>query len=121
MKVHQVRFHTVACSCNNTPTSHLIWFGKTFSMSRNDSTTDDIVALVIDDNPSSLEARTSLLQDNGFRVIGTESFDLALRAFHKTSVDIIVTDINLNTDQPRDKGGINFARRIRSLNQKRFQ
>ena len=90
-------------------------------MSRNDSTTDDIVALVIDDNPSSLEARTSLLQDNGFRVIGTESFDLALRAFHKTWVDIIVTDINLNTDQPRDKGGINFARRIRSLNQKRFQ
>src|ERR1700733_4219519 len=87
-------------------------------MRTKDKVGDEIVALVIDDRKSSLETRTRLLEAHGFEVIGTDSIETAIREFKTKSLDIVVTDICLDPDEPREKGGIEIARRIRELNKK---
>ncbi|HKV91674.1 MAG TPA: response regulator [Candidatus Angelobacter sp.] len=87
-------------------------------MSKRDENADQIVALVVDDSAASLKTRTQLLQASGFTVFGATTFDTALRAVDEEPVDIIVTDINLDPKQPTDKSGIDFARRVRHLNQR---
>jgi CheY-like chemotaxis protein len=82
-------------------------------MRRKHRTSTKVVALVIDDRPSSLESRMKLLEANGFEVVGAKSVAEAVQEFETTLVDIVVTDINLDPNKPREKGGIEFARRVR--------
>src|SRR5436189_164111 len=72
------------------------------------------VVLVVEDDPSSLQTRVDLLQSHDFVVFTATNEASAIRQVHSVpSVDLIITDINLNPKSDADKGGLSLARRVR--------
>ena len=72
--------------------------------------------MLVEDNPETLELETDLFHKRGCKVLGFTHSDDALKAIAYTpSLDLIVTDINLNP-KARDKSGISFAKLVRNLN-----
>jgi len=75
------------------------------------------IALIVEDEPLTLETRTRLFNAHGFQCIGATTIVEALRQFRSTpTVDIVIMDINLNGSDEFgefDKSGVEFARRLR--------
>jgi CheY-like chemotaxis protein len=75
------------------------------------------VALVVEDKPASRERRVKLLETSGFIVFSAASSQGALQEVRSVpSIDIVVTDINLDPESATDKSGLALARSIRSEN-----
>jgi CheY-like chemotaxis protein/uncharacterized protein YqiB (DUF1249 family) len=74
-------------------------------------------ALIVEDEPSSLETRKRMLESSGFTVFGASDLRTALSEVRAVpSIDIVVTDINLNRAVLKDKSGVTLARSIRADN-----
>jgi CheY-like chemotaxis protein len=72
------------------------------------------IALVVEDKPGVLDTRRQLFAQHGFQAIGALSVSDALREFRATpTIDIVVTDINLDEAQIDDKSGVALARTMR--------
>jgi CheY-like chemotaxis protein len=78
-----------------------------------------VIALVVEDNKRVLEAKTHLLQDQGFVTVGVENYHDAVREFRSIPrVDCVVTDINLPTDKRyagTDTSGATLAQVLRTI------
>jgi|GEM_PF-1530088 len=73
------------------------------------------VALIVEDQPSTLTSRKRIFNTHGFQAIGAKSKADALREFRASpTIDIVVTDINLVGSDEADKSGVDLAREIRS-------
>lgn len=74
------------------------------------------VALLIEDKPDLLRARQNLFNVSGFQAICVSSACEALREFIATpAVDIIIADINLDSENAADVSGVDVAATIREM------
>ena len=76
---------------------------------------DRPIALIVEDNKESLKARRQLFAAHGFQPIGALSRRDAIRQLRSTpTVDIVVTDVNLERENPSDMSGVAVANEIHS-------
>ena len=74
------------------------------------------LALVVEDKEEIREARVEMLEQAGFHVIGASSKRDAEREIRACpSIDILVTDVNLNDKIDTEKSGIDLAGNMRKL------
>nr|WP_298720617.1 response regulator [uncultured Steroidobacter sp.] len=72
------------------------------------------IALVVEDKASTLSKRQQLLSKHGFQAIGARSVAEAFREFRgMPTIDIVVTDINLDQNNDQDRSGVDLARAMR--------
>lgn len=70
--------------------------------------------LVVEDNPQSRKTRVDLLREYEFRVFDAANAASAMTHVHSIpSLDLIITDINLDPGSTTNKSGLDLARRIR--------
>ncbi|MEO8657982.1 MAG: response regulator [Bryobacteraceae bacterium] len=72
------------------------------------------IALIVEDQPETLATRRELFDTYGFQAIGARNISDALREFRATpTIDMLVTDINLDPENEEDRSGIELARNVR--------
>ena len=75
---------------------------------------DRPIALIVEDDNESLETRRQLFAAAGFQPIGAMSPRDAIRQFRSTpTIDIVITDINLQNKNPLNRAGVAVATEIR--------
>lgn len=75
-----------------------------------------LLALLVEDDNSNRSAKLQLLDINGFSVIGVSSKENAEQELRAgPSVDIIITDVNLDPNNDYDISGVDFARETKGL------
>ena len=76
---------------------------------------DRPIALIVEDDAESLKTRRQLFAGHGFQAIGASSEQEAIRQFRSTpTIDIVVTDINLENKDPTNRAGVAVAAAIRN-------
>lgn len=74
------------------------------------------LVLVVEDKDKPRNVRLEMFEAHGFAAIGVASQRDAHRELRACpSIDLLVTDVNLNTRHPRDKSGVELARQIKEL------
>jgi CheY-like chemotaxis protein len=78
-----------------------------------------VIALVVDDNKRVLKAKRELLHDQGIITFGVTNYHDAIREFRSVPrVDMVITDINLSTDElysGKDTSGATLAQVLRAI------
>ena len=73
-----------------------------------------LVALIVEDQADALGIKRELLEQHGFTVLGARNREQALAEDAAVpSIDLVVTDVNLDPSSPLDKSGLDLAREIR--------
>lgn len=76
---------------------------------------DRPIALIVEDDAESLKTRQQFFAGHGFQAIGASSAQEAMRQFRSTPmIDIVVTDINLENEDPANRSGLTLATEIRN-------
>ena len=74
------------------------------------------LALLVEDDPQSLKIRREMLNDVGFATVAVQNEQDALREFVASpGVDLVITDIRLHPKRPRDKSGVNLAKKLKVI------
>jgi CheY-like chemotaxis protein len=72
------------------------------------------VALIVEDVPNMLDSRKAIFNLNGFFAIGARSKAEALRELRSApAIDIVVTDIGLNPENPEKDSGFDLLEEVR--------
>lgn len=74
------------------------------------------IVLILEDNIKSLEQRARLFQNRGMIVVTAKSTREARQKFAYTpSIDLVICDYNLDTEDPDNNEGVLFARELREV------
>jgi CheY-like chemotaxis protein len=74
------------------------------------------VAVLVEDDPQVLQLRQRMLNGVGFVTIGVKTSQEALREVRSgPSIDMVITDVNLNRDDEDDRSGVTLAADIKQF------